>query len=93
MRYASDVRAAFSFVEVFFSEWFLCYAEASASAYETYVVRTRLRVKGSGRTYAEEAKSSTVVEGERHMGVLWRERPRLEKEVKLRNILRKTQAI
>ena len=36
-------------------------------------------------------KSSTVVEDERHMGVLWEERPQLEKEVKLRNILRETQ--
>ena len=54
-------------------------------------MRTRSRVEGSGRTYAEEAKSSTVVEGERHTGVLWGERPRLEKEVKLRNILRETQ--
>ena len=70
-----------------------CYAEASAGAYETYVVRTRSRVEGSGRTYAEEAKSSTVVEGKRHTGVLWGERPRLEKEVKLRNALRKTQTI
>ena len=52
--------------------------------------RTRLRVEGSGWTYAEEAKSSTVVEDERHTGVLWGERPRLEKEVKLRNLLRKT---
>ena len=43
--------------------------------------------------YAEEAKSSTVVEGERHTGVLWGERPRLEKEVKLRSILRETQTI
>ena len=69
------------------------YAEASASAYETYVVRTRSRVRGSERTYAEEAKSSTVVEGERHTGVLWGERPRLEKEVKLRSILREAQTI
>ena len=56
-------------------------------------MRTRSRVKGSERTYTEEVKSSTVVEGERHTGVLWGERPRLEKEVKLRNVLRKTQAI
>ena len=71
----------------------LCYAEASASAYGMYVVRMRSRVKGSERTYAEGAKSSTVVEGERHTGVLWGERPRLEKEVKLRSILRETQTI
>ena len=70
-----------------------CYTEASAGAYGTYVVRTWSRVEGSRRTYAEEAKSSTVIEGERHIGVLWGERPRLEKEVKLRGILRKTQTI
>ena len=56
-------------------------------------MRTRSRVKESERTYAEEAKSSTVVEGERHAGVLWGERPRLEKEVKLRSVLRETQTI
>ena len=56
-------------------------------------MRTRSRVEESGRMYAEEAKSSTVVEDERHTGVLGGERPRLEKEVKLRNVLRKTQTI
>ena len=70
-----------------------CYTEVSAGAYRTYVGRTRSRVEGSGRTYAEETKSSTVVEVERHTGVLWGERPRLEKEVKLRSILRETQTI
>ena len=45
-----------------------CYAEASAGAYGTYVVRKRSRVEGSERTYADEVKSSTVVEVERHKG-------------------------
>ena len=41
-----------------------CYAEASAGAYGTYDGHTRSRVEGSGWTYAEEAKSSTVIEDE-----------------------------
>ena len=37
MRYASDVRAAFSFVEVFFSEWFLFIREYSDDWFSSYI--------------------------------------------------------
>ena len=37
MRYTSDVRAAFSFVEVFFSEWFLFIREYSDDWFSSYI--------------------------------------------------------
>ena len=47
----------------------MCYAEASVGAYGMYIVHTRSGVERSGKMYAEEVKSSTVVEDERHKGV------------------------
>ena len=37
VRYTSDVRAAFSFVEVFFSEWFLFIREYSDDWFSSYI--------------------------------------------------------
>ena len=37
MRYASDVRAAFSVIEVFFSEWFLFIREYSDDWFSSYI--------------------------------------------------------
>ena len=37
VRYTSNVRAAFSFVEVFFSEWFLFIREYSDDWFSSYI--------------------------------------------------------